>query len=240
MTRAAGTAGGEAKVSGLMTNSLRTPAQAVADQLLQRDPIPSHPYFAQLADGAMTRATFVATQRQFYHAVRFFPRAMAALTARLPDSAGRQVLMHNLAEEHGYLESGFRPEAAHDCTFRDFLASLGSEPAPEGPAVRAFNLALYGACALEAPELALAALAMIEYAFADISARLGAAVVARGWVASEALVHYSVHAELDIQHSAELFEAVEGAPEAVIKAGLAFGWHIFAQLYRALLTESCP
>jgi pyrroloquinoline-quinone synthase len=143
--------------------------------------------------------------------------------------------MHNLAEEHGYCETGFRPEQAHDCTFRAFLASLGTEPAPEGPAVRAFNLALYGACALEAPQLGLAALAMIEYAFADISARIGATVVQRGWVPSDELVHYSLHAELDLQHSAELFETVEGAAAELVEAGLALGWHIFAQLYRALL-----
>ncbi len=216
-----------------MANSLTSPVQAAADELLAGDPVAAHPYFAGLASGEMSRATFVDSQRQFYHAVRHFPRAMAALTARLPDSAARQVLMHNLAEEHGYGDDGFRPERAHDCTFRAFLESLGSEPGPEGPAVRAFNLALYGACALEAPALGLSALAMIEYAFADISARIGTHVVERGWVASEGLVHYSLHAELDLQHAAEFFEAVEGAPAEEVAAGLAFGWHIFSQLYRS-------
>ena len=81
--------------------------QAAADSLLTRHPLLSQGYFAHLQAGKMERASFVNSQRQFYHAVTFFSRAMAALMARLPDSASRQVLMHNLAEEHGWDDEAF-------------------------------------------------------------------------------------------------------------------------------------
>lgn len=109
-----------------------------ADRILAAQPIQSHPYFAELP-AEMTRERFIRGQNQFFHAVAFFSRAMGALLARQPDSDSRRVLMHNLAEEHG-LEEGLG--LAHDRTFRQFLASLDSQPDPQGPEVRAFNLAL--------------------------------------------------------------------------------------------------
>lgn len=201
-----------------------------ADQVLAAQPIDSHPYFSDLP-AQMTRERFLTGQNQFFHAVAFFSRAMGALLARQPDSASRQVLMHNLAEEHG-LEEGH--SLAHDRTFLQFLDSMNSRPDPQGPPVRAFNLALYGACSSEPVAFAFACLGMIEYAFADISARIGATVVQRGWVSQDELVHYSLHAEIDKRHAAEFFEVIEGAPEREVKEGLLYGWHIFAQLYRYL------
>ena len=211
--------------------------QPAADRLLEQNPLAAHPYFIALGSQDMTRERFVDSQCQFFHAVGFFSRAMAALLARQPDSASRQVLMHNLAEEHGWDEEKggeFRPAFAHDRTFLQFLASLQSRPLAQGPEVRAFNLALYGACVSETVPFAFACLGMIEYAFADISALIGNAVVQNHWVPSEGLVHYSLHAELDKRHAAEFFEVVENHPPEDVKAELDYGWHIFAQLYRSL------
>lgn len=204
--------------------------QEAADRVLQRQSLTSHPYFAALP-ALMTRERFLDSQQQFYHAVRFFSQAMGALLARQPNSEARRVLMHNLAEEHGMDEEH---PVAHDRTFTQFLASLESEPGPQDPEVRAFNLALYGACASEAVPFAFACLGIIEYAFADISALIGTTVVARGWVAQEQLVHYSLHAEIDKRHAAEFFDVIEQAPPEEVQAGLRYGWHIFSQLYRSL------
>ncbi len=151
---------------------------------------------------------------------------MAALAARIPDSQNRLPLIHNLAEEHGLAGADetpgnthsrqvgsagdglpFQPSLAHDQTFRTFLKRLGvstpsaSDPQQEGPAVRAFNLALWGSCATEPPATAFACLGAIEYAFADISALIGRSVVARGWTSNEELVHYKLHAEVDKRHA---------------------------------------
>lgn len=204
--------------------------QQAADRILDQQPIARHPYFAALPE-RMERQRFLDSQQQFYHAVRFFSQAMGALLARQPDSDGRQVLMHNLLEEHGLEEEN---GVAHDRSFTQFLASLDSLPATQGPEVRAFNLALYGACSIESIPFAFACLGIIEYAFADISALIGSTVVARGWVDQEKLTHYSLHAELDKRHAAEFFQVIEKSPPEEVQAGLIYGWHIFAQLYRTL------
>ena len=104
----------------------------------------SSPYFTTLQNSEMSRSTFESTQQQFFFAVRFFSRAMAALAARIPDSTTRLPLIHNLAEEHGLAdedgEAGngmirrqesarhhnpFQSALAHDRTFLAFLERLG-------------------------------------------------------------------------------------------------------------------
>lgn len=221
--------------------------EAAAIVRLAAGPILRQRYFQDLADGRMAREAFVDSQVQFSHAVGFFSRCLAALIARLPTSTARAVLVHNLAEEHGLDEEhpaqGFRPPFAHDRTFAKFLQSLGSDAtAAPRPPVQAFNLALLGACSVETPSFAFAALGIIEYAFADISAEIGRQVVQRGWVNPEDLTHYSLHAEIDKRHAAELFEAAERAENIdyandPILAGLAFGHYIFSRLYLDLCHE---
>lgn len=205
-------------------------------------------YFAALEDATMSREMFQATQQQFYFAVRYFSRPMAALMARMPSSSLRRSLICNLAEEHGYVEEGaavFEPTLAHDMTFMRFLETLGVKREAmnqmrEAEAVRAFNAALMGVCLMERPEVAFACLGVIEYAFAGISARLGATVVKRGWVSADELVHYNVHEEIDGRHAAEFFECVVkawqagGDDRADVEAGVRLGLHVFDRLYEDL------
>ena len=222
--------------------------EAAAIGLLSVVPILGNRYFRSLADGSMPKEEFIRSQVQFFHAVGFFSRNLATLIARLPTSAGRAVLIHNLSEEHGLDEEhpaeGFRPQFAHDRTFAHFLSTLGvgaeelAASEPEAP-VQAFNLALWGACGSESPGFALAALGIIEYAFADISALIGRRVVELDWVKAEGLVHYSLHAEIDKRHAAELFEAAESAGKTgtSILGGLEFGRYIFERLYKDFSRE---
>jgi pyrroloquinoline-quinone synthase len=209
-------------------------------------------YFTSLKEREMSREVFMATQQQFYFAVRYFPRPMAALMARMPDSALRQGLVHNVSEEHGFEEEtgeGFDPVLAHDVTFRRFLASLGVRPGGmpevrEGAAVRAFNTSLMGTCLMERTEVAFACLGVIEHSFAGLSALIGNSVVGQGWVASHALVHYTLHAEIDQRHAADFFKAVAGAwaaggiSRAAVEDGVWLGLHIFNRLYGDLLAET--
>lgn len=224
----------------------RTETSAIS--LLSVASIMGNDYFRGLEDGRMPKADFMQSQLQFFHAVGFFSRNLSALITRLPTSAGRAVLVHNLSEEHGLDEehpaAGFRPQFAHDRTFARFLETLGIDAqtlkasVPE-PAVRAFNLSLLGACFTESPGFALASLGMIEYAFADISALIGCRVVDLGWVTAEDLVHYSLHAKIDKRHAAEFFEAAEDTNEPAdsILGGLSFGRYIFDRLFMDLIRK---
>lgn len=165
---------------------------------------------------------------------------MAAILARLPRPEARLDILHNLFEEHGELD----PSQFQEATFRRFLASIGAcaEPLRDvrpGPGVLAFNATLDGLCFQGDVRAAVAALGVIEYAFADISACIGQRVVARGFVAQADLVHYSLHAAIDKRHAAEFFAVVapewhDPAARALIEDGLAVGVHAFGALYDAL------
>ena len=199
-----------------------------------------NPYLEALRDGSMPLLTFQATQEQFFYAVTFFPRPMAALVGRIPDPRQRVDILRNLIEEHGnFDESHF-----HHTTFQEFLRRLGVstetlDALALWPEVRAFNSALSAACVLDELEVGVACMGMIEHAFSGISAEIGKAVLARGWLTSATLTHYKLHAEIDERHAEEFFAVIEPGWDDprrryLIEQGLALGAYIFDRLYRDL------
>ena len=97
-------------------NSMNADLHAWVVQQITSHALFNNRYFSALREDRMSGEDFAATQRQFYFAVRYFPRPMAALTARMPTSALREGLIHNLSEEHGFIEEtgrGFDPVLAH-------------------------------------------------------------------------------------------------------------------------------
>ncbi len=224
-----------------MSDSVLAPqVTAAAREVLRRCGILHNPYLEALADGSMSLECFRRTQEQFFFAVSFFPRPMAALVARIPDPRGRLDILRNLVEEHGeFQESQF-----HHTTFQRFLVSIGSpvgevDRAPLWPSVRAFNSVLTASCLLDELEVGVASMGIIEFAFAGISAAIGKAVVERGWVKRDDLVHYKLHAEIDERHAGEFFAVIEPRwgherGRYHIEQGLALGAYIFDRLYRDL------
>ena len=53
-------------------------------RILEESGYADNPYFAALNDGSFEKDDFVETQVQFYFAVDFFSRPMAAVAARIP------------------------------------------------------------------------------------------------------------------------------------------------------------
>ncbi len=210
---------------------------ARAEAILSRVGILSNAYFEDLADGTMTLEAFRRSQEQFFHAVTFFPRPMAALVGRIPHPKLRLDVLHNLVEEHG----DFQETRFHHNTFLQFLGTLGArsedlEHQSPIPAVRAFNSILTSACVLDELEVGVCCMGIIEFAFAGISALIGRIVVERGWVPAERLVHYDLHAEIDERHAQEFFAVVEdrwhdAARRHFIEQGLELGAYAFDRLY---------
>lgn len=239
-----------------MENLRSTPASAVSlmawvEAAALRAAILSNSYFTALKSGEFPHAAFASTQKQFYFAVRYFSRPMAALMARMPSSSLRAGLIHNLSEEHGFEDdlpgggADFDPTLAHDMTFLRFLRTLGVSGQEmvdlrEGPVVRSFNAALMGTCMMEATEVAFGCLGVIEYAFADICEVIGEQVVKQGWIGADELVHYKLHAQIDKGHAADFFRIVQpawqrgGEERTAIEDGVALGLHLFHRLYEDL------
>jgi pyrroloquinoline-quinone synthase len=217
---------------------------ARADEILHEVDIYHNSYFHDLQSGAMPLEQFRRSQEQFFFAVTFFPRPMAALVGRIPSPRQRIDILHNLVEEHGE----FHEELYHHTTFQKFLKTIGStvtnfDDLPLWPAVRAFNSVLTCACVLDELEVGVGCMGIIEHAFAGISAIIGKAVVERGWVRQEDLIHYTLHAEIDCRHAAEFFAVIEKpwqqpARRYYIEQGLQLGAYIFDRLYRDMHAAS--
>lgn len=212
-----------------------------AKGILLRNKIFQNPYFEELKNGTMTLEKFQKTQEQFYFAVVFFSRPMAALVGRIPNAKDRLNIIHNVLEEHGDMNE----EDFHSTTFQKFLKSISSqvnnlEDVNLCPQVRAFNSVLTTSCTFDDLEVGIACMGIIEMAFAEISSIIGKAVVARGWVSENNLVHYKLHAEIDGRHAKEFFDIIEKLwhepkRQYFIKQGLELGAYIFDRLYRDLL-----
>jgi pyrroloquinoline-quinone synthase len=234
-----------------MNHPSRAPrVTASGDATLKRVNILQNSYLEALQDGSMTLECFRRTQEQFFFAVTFFPRPMAALVGRIADPRLRLDILHNLVEEHGEFQEQF----FHHTTFQEFLRSIGSEPEKlerlsVWPALRAFNSILTASCVLDELEVGVACMGIIEYAFAGISARIGKAVVERGWVPADRLVHYKLHAQIDERHAEEFFAVIEPAWDDdrrryYVEQGLELGAYVFDRLYRDMyvagLAEARP
>ncbi len=210
---------------------------ACAQRMLENYGIRRNPYLVALEDGSMQLGEFRRSQEQFFFAVTFFPRPMAALVGRIPEPKARLNILHNLVEEHGE----FNEDQFHHNTFQRFLLSIGCEPgklekAAPTAALRAFNSVLTSACVMDELEVGVACMGVIEYAFAGISATIGHAVVKRGWVRQGELVHYALHAQIDERHAEEFFAIIEPrwddpARRYFIEQGLELGAYVFNRLY---------
>ena len=216
--------------------------QALIEQILIDTDHTSNPYLVALADGSFDREDFIETQVAFFSAVTFFNRPMAACAAKIPSMRLRRGILRNVWEEHGEGDDN----NAHGTTFLEFLSRLGglSEPAVMRrtlwPEVRMFNTTLMGACIMDEYLVGVGVLGMIERMFADISARIGQGIIDNGWMAEEGLVHYKLHAKIDVKHAEDFFAVLQPAWEKDdadryhIEQGLRMGAHCFDQLYRGL------
>lgn len=212
-----------------------------ANDILEKRGIFQNPYFKNLENGEMSLEQFQKTQEQFYFAVVFFSRPMAALVGRIPSAKDRLDILHNVLEEHGDLDE----DNFHATTFLQFLKSIKAtskniEDLVLDPSVRAFNSVLTTSCTFDEVEVGICCMGIIELAFATISAKIGKAVVERKWIKEEELVHYKLHAEIDQRHAEEFFCVVEKLfkdpyKNYLILQGLNLGAYILDRLYQDLL-----
>ncbi|MCA8970431.1 MAG: iron-containing redox enzyme family protein [Planctomycetes bacterium] len=228
--------------------------QDVIERLLAEYDPRINPYFTALerthtrgdsddgSEDGFDKDDFLETQIQFYYAVVFFSRPMAVLAAKIPSAELRTEVLRNVWEEHGEAD----PSHRHGATFLELLHRLGGiekrdvESRVLWPELRAFNTTLIGCCTLDDWEVGAALLGIIERQFADISAILGRNIVRLGWIQEDRLIHYKLHAELDIKHSQDFFDVLAPAwhdstiAAYKIEQGFRLGAHVFDRLYRDL------
>lgn len=214
----------------------------VISSVLENSGFRGNPYFKALKDGSFEKDDFVETQIQFYCAVIFFSRPMAALAAKIPTPALRLEVLRNVWEEHGDGDA----TRVHGTTFIELLKRLGNvtpeqiEQRALWPEVRAFNTVLTGTCVLDEYLTGVGLMGMVERMFAEISAWIGQGIVARKWISEAQLIHYTLHQELDMKHSQDFFDILEQAwgksaeNRYAIEQGLGLGAYVFNKLYEDL------
>lgn len=225
-----------------MNDTGHSDVSSLVDRILRETDALANPYFRALVDGSLSREDFVETQAQFYLAVIFFNRPMAALAAKIPYAALRMEVLRNVWEEHGEGDA----ERVHGRTFvtlMERLAGLNEQELSRRalwPEVRIFNTALAGACVLDEYLIGTATLGIIERTFCDISRLIGAAIVDRGWLKADQVIHYSLHQDLDIKHAQDFFNVLGPAWDEnienryYIEQGLRMGATLFDGLYAGL------
>ena len=191
------------------------------------------PYFSSLLNGKMTKEHFVHTQKAFYHAVSYFSRPMCLLASRINSTSARMDLIENIYEEHGEMDA----ESFHENTFKKWLQRLqsGSEiDLPLAACIDSFNSALMGVCQADPVEKGICCLGIIEYMFSHISKTIAESAVQLNWISHQNLIHYNLHADLDVKHAQDLFEIVNKLPNSNVDPcleGIRLGAFIFARLF---------
>ena len=151
-------------------------------------------------------------------------------------------VLRNVWEEHGEGDA----KMTHGTTFLIFLERLAEIDAADvakraaWPEVRIFNTVLVGAAVLDDYLVSVGMMGIIERMFADISSWIGRAVVARGWVPHDRMIHYTLHEKIDVKHSDDFFDVLRPAwKESAenryqIEQGLRLGASVFDGMYRGL------
>ncbi|MBN9226232.1 MULTISPECIES: TenA family transcriptional regulator [Legionella] len=212
------------------------------EQVLRETNYLNNPYFIHLHNGTFDKSDFVETQIQFYSAVEFFARPMAALVSKIPCPEQRLGILRNVWEEHGEGDS----ERFHKFTFLTFLQRLDGCTFTEvqsrvlWPELRIFNSTLEGVCNSDNYLIGVGTMGIIERMFSDISFFIGRSVVERGWITSSQLIHYDLHEKLDIKHAEDFFAILRTAWNTDLQArdaiaqGLRLGATLFNGLYEGL------
>lgn len=221
----------------------RSDLKTVVERILSESRWRRNPYFEALREKRFDKADFVETQIQFYFAVIFFSRPMAALAARIPTAELRVEVLRNVWEEHGEGNLGL----THGSTFRELLSRLAGiteeqiEERALWPEVRVFNTALAGCCVLDEYLISCGAMGMVERMFSEISGWIGRGIVEAGWLPPGQMIHYDLHERLDVRHSDDLFDVLAvpwraGGAEAryYVEQGLRMGATLFDGLYEGL------
>lgn len=217
--------------------------QSLINDILTPMDVKNNPYFMALRDKTFDKNDFVETQIQFYFAVVFFSRPMAAAAAKVPCPKQRLEIIRNVWEEHGEGDLS----DIHGHTFTQLLNRLDVKDLNEidkralWPATRQFNTTLAGATALDEHLVGVGLMGIIEYMFSQISAWVGNGIIDNGWLTVDQMIHYNLHEKLDIKHAKDFFDVIEPTWEKgsvedryVIEQGIRLGAFTFYQFYENL------
>ncbi|MFQ5956818.1 MAG: TenA family transcriptional regulator [Candidatus Brocadiales bacterium] len=173
-------------------------------------PALNHPFLEKFRRGKLSLDRIRIFARQYYLYARWFGRYISAIVANMPDECSRAFLIKNLYQEHG--ESN--PTRTHPAIFREFMDALSldsqeieeTEPLPE---MRLFIHEYLLICREGHFLEALGAMgpgteSIVPYIYRPIYEGLKKEPSLR----EDDIEFFALHMTLDIEHSANIKEAL--------------------------------
>ena len=163
-----------------------------------------HPFYKAWAAGELTTDDLRFYSTQYWHQVESFPGYLSSLADRLPASPARQVVLENLSDE---------VDGDHKGLWLDFARSVGAteaevrETLPEqetNDCVAAFS------SGTDSHSLAfgLGMLYGYESQTPDVAKTKASGLREFYGIEGAGLDYFELHGELDVEHSAELADAI--------------------------------
>ena len=180
-------------------------------KLIKSSPIDDQPFFMSLLNETMDKEQFKETQINFLDAVEFFSKPMFIISSKLDTYEDRCRIIENILDEHGNGEIG----NAHGNTFRQYLVSLGVTEKQinnrkPNKAVLEFNKTLIKCSTKKSTMRSIAMMGIIEERYSKISATVVREILNKKWISKDRLYHYSLHAELDVEHAQGFYNIIKG------------------------------
>jgi pyrroloquinoline-quinone synthase len=212
-----------------------TSIRSAMDQEVATRRLLDHPFYKAWVDGELSRDDLAVYAREYWHHVREFPRYLEAVRDRLPEGTARQAIEKNLADEI---------DGDHDSLWLQFADAVGAKSdqltaADPSDQTRTCTDAWMQACASKSPEFALAMLYAYESQIPTVAVSKTEGLAAHYGVSGPGSEYFEVHAEIDVEHSRDLAQAVEDVstrPEEAV-AGAKAGAETALRLLDGIATE---
>ncbi len=189
-----------------------------------------HPFYQAWVEGTLTRDDLAHYSEQYYKHVRAFPSYLETLAARLPIGAAQQIVRHNLADE---------VDGDHASLWRAFAEAVDATEPIEGAATSPETTDCIAAFRAGTGEGSLPyALGMLfgyESQTPEVARTKADGLRSRYGIDGPGVEYFELHAEMDVEHSAELADAIAtltrneeemAEAEAGAKAGAAAVWKL--------------
>jgi len=212
-----------------------TPLRTRLDDATADRRLLDHPFYKAWAAGTLTTEDLAHYAGQYWRQVEAFPSYLETIASRLPEGPTRAAVLANLGDER---------DDDHPGLWLDFAAALGSkrdavEATPADPETQACVDAFTTACSEASPEFALGMLYGYESQTPAVAETKVVGLKEHYGIDGKGLTYFELHGELDVQHSAEMAEAIEALggnshdAAAGARAGAAAIWDLLDGVVRA-------
>lgn len=189
--------------------SLRTPTSisiaARLDAATAGHRLLDHPFYKAWSEGRLDLADISFYSTQYWRQVEAFPGYLEALARKLPRSKARSIVLANLGDERDGNHPGLWLRFAQAVGARTQDVLIAREEPETEACVSAFRKGVKGG----SPSFGLGMLYGYESQTPEVSATKVGGLRNHYGIDGDGLTYFALHGELDVEHSAQLADAIE-------------------------------